>query len=259
MAEAQEDPARATARNSCYTMAAIVALKTILIAPVIVAQAFWVALRAPRLPEAMGAREGQVGSGPPIRLLIVGDSSAAGVGVSQQADALAGQVTQRLSKTHLVSWRLLAKSGATAASTLNSLQDVAPDEFDVAIVSLGVNDTKNAVPLKTWLRNMQHLLSLLRSKFAVQHIYVSTLPPVGQFPLLPQPLRKVLGHRAERFTAALFELLEPDSAAHLVATDFTLDTTRMASDGFHPGPLVYAEWAETIAAEILKDLADKRR
>jgi hypothetical protein len=77
-------------------------LRTITLAPVIVPQGIWTNLRVPTLPEAAGARQGSAGEGPLLRLLIVGDSAAAGVGVSQQDDALLGQVVSRLSSRYRV-------------------------------------------------------------------------------------------------------------------------------------------------------------
>ena len=50
--------------------------------PLLVAQAVATRRRAPTLPEAEGEREGRVGEGDRLALLIVGDSSAAGVGVA---------------------------------------------------------------------------------------------------------------------------------------------------------------------------------
>ncbi|MDH3952646.1 MAG: SGNH/GDSL hydrolase family protein, partial [Gammaproteobacteria bacterium] len=60
------------------------------------AQGIWTNLRVPTLPEPPGAREGSAGKGPPLKLLVVGDSAAAGVGVSRQDEALLGQVVSRL-------------------------------------------------------------------------------------------------------------------------------------------------------------------
>ncbi|HSN31662.1 MAG TPA: SGNH/GDSL hydrolase family protein, partial [Ideonella sp.] len=54
------------------------------LAPLLVAQALGTRRRALRLPEAAGPREGLVGAqgdAPAFRLLLAGDSSAAGVGV----------------------------------------------------------------------------------------------------------------------------------------------------------------------------------
>ena len=73
------------------------------LAPLLVAQALATRRRAPVLPEAEGPREGRVGRGAgALRLLIAGDSSAAGVGVAHQRDALAGHLTRAL---HQVSAR----------------------------------------------------------------------------------------------------------------------------------------------------------
>ena len=73
------------------------ALKLVL-APVLFAQARSTRRRAPVLPEAEGPREGQLGSGVgALRVLIAGDSSAAGVGVANQDHAFAGLPRQRKS------------------------------------------------------------------------------------------------------------------------------------------------------------------
>ena len=63
----------------------------LMLSPLLVAQALATRRRAPELPEAQGAREGALGERVPFRLLIVGDSSAAGVGVRTQDQALVGR------------------------------------------------------------------------------------------------------------------------------------------------------------------------
>jgi hypothetical protein len=61
------------------------------LSPLLVVQALHTRARVPSLPEAAGAREGVLGRGAvALRLLIAGDSSAAGVGVATQQHALAG-------------------------------------------------------------------------------------------------------------------------------------------------------------------------
>ncbi|MDA9318629.1 SGNH/GDSL hydrolase family protein, partial [Octadecabacter sp.] len=53
--------------------------------PVLVTQGPFIKFRTPRLQEPKGARMGVIGQGPDLRLLIVGDSSAAGGGVATQS------------------------------------------------------------------------------------------------------------------------------------------------------------------------------
>ncbi len=67
---------------------ALAALHRLAFYPVLVTQGPFIKLRTERLEEPKGAREGVVGQGPDLRLLIIGDSSAAGVGVTSQSQAL---------------------------------------------------------------------------------------------------------------------------------------------------------------------------
>jgi hypothetical protein len=66
----------------------------LLLAPLLIWQGLHVRKHALVLPEPAGPRSGTLGSGAPLRLLILGDSSAAGVGVAHQSEALSGQLTQ---------------------------------------------------------------------------------------------------------------------------------------------------------------------
>src|SRR5882757_272104 len=95
---------------------------TIGLGPVLLAQGRYVRRVTPRLPEPEGLRQGIEGSGPLLRLLILGDSSAAGVGVATQAEALSGRLVAALATTFRVSWKLVATSGLTSAEVLKLLE-----------------------------------------------------------------------------------------------------------------------------------------
>ncbi|MBV6633840.1 MAG: SGNH/GDSL hydrolase family protein [Alphaproteobacteria bacterium] len=225
-------------------------LRALLLLPVIIPQAIWVRRNATRMPEAAGPRHGMRGNGPPLRILVIGDSSAAGVGAEHQDQALTGQLVRQLEASHQVTWRIIAKSGGTVASTLEMLTPVPAEAFDVAVTALGVNDAKNGVSMATWQREYGELLDLLEHRFGVTKTIVSGLPPVRHFPLLPWPLKLVLGERSEQFDRALAKLADKREKAAYLPLNFTLDISHMASDGFHPGPAIYAEWAEGVAALI---------
>lgn len=226
-------------------------LRAIALAPVIVPQALWVAARASRLPEASGSRNGTIGQGPAFSLLVLGDSSAAGVGVQNQSDALGGQLAENLSENFSVSWRVLAKSGGTVRSTLRRLDTLRPEEFDAVLIALGVNDAKNGVSLKNWVHGYNDLLDTLTEDFAAKHICISGLPPVRYFPILPAPLNRVLGERAELFDRQLVQMANERTNTTHLPLNFTLDTAKMAQDRFHPGQEIYGEWAQC-AADILR-------
>ena len=192
-----------------------------------------------------------------LRLLIVGDSSAAGVGVAHQDAALAGQLCATLGTGFTVQWHLHARLGATTGSTLETLRQMdATAPFDAAVVALGVNDVARQVPLKRWLAQQQELADVLRVRFGVRRGYLSGVPPMGHFPLLPQPLRAVLGARATQFDAALADFARSQPhLRHLPFDTGALDPSQMAQDGFHPGAEIYRHWAGHIATAIRADFA----
>src|SRR5437763_8752727 len=100
------------------------------LAPVLVAQALATRRRAEVLPEAKGAREGELGSGagPALRVLVAGDSSAAGVGVEFQEQAVAGHLVRALHRAtgRRVAWALRARSGLTTRAVHDLLREAEP-------------------------------------------------------------------------------------------------------------------------------------
>ncbi|WP_180957605.1 SGNH/GDSL hydrolase family protein [Neptunicoccus cionae] len=211
------------------------------------------------LPEAGGERAGRVGTGTPLRLLVLGDSSAAGVGVETQDQALSGQLARALSADYALDWTLVAKTGATTASTLERVQRLDPATYDVVVLAIGVNDVTRSVPLRRWLAMHGTLLSVLRTKFGAKRIYTTPLPPMGRFPVLPQPLRHVIGLTATRYDVAMAGFLSDHPDVTRLHLDLPMDPTLMASDGFHPGAEVYRIWAEHVAAAIRADFPPQAR
>lgn len=227
------------------------ALVTAALGPLLLAQGRRVRKTVPSLPEPPGEREGIAGSGPSVRLLIIGDSAAAGVGAPTQQQALSGQIVAALAPRFRLHWRLFAFTGATTADMLERLGTEGRAGYDVALTSLGVNDVTGRVSLGTWRRQQHELITGLRERFDVGRILLSGLPPVHRFPALPQPLRWYLGRRAREFDRALEAIAAGRRDCEFLALDHEMmDTSAMAGDGFHPGPPVYAAWAHEAARRI---------
>jgi len=221
--------------------------------PLLIAQAVYAKSRALALPEPPGDRTGVVGDGPPLRILILGDSSAAGVGVDAQEDALLGQVIRRLAGRAEVTFELIAKTGAKTGQVLEWLDTLPRKQYDVVVTALGVNDVTKGVSLRRWLRQQDALMDRLATDFGARRVIVSGLPHISEFPLLPQPLRWVLGRQAARFDRNLETLVTSRADCIHIPADMTLDPSNMSRDGFHPGPPVYAAWADKVVAVILSE------
>ncbi|WP_374675632.1 SGNH/GDSL hydrolase family protein [Ideonella sp.] len=245
-------------------------LATAALAPLLWWQGRRVRRVAMRLPEAQGGREGIAGAGTgaaaaaPWRLLVVGDSSAAGVGVDHQAVALAAPLAEALShRLHRpVHWRLQARSGHRAHDLLATLRTVSPaPAADLMLVVAGVNDASALTPTRTWLAALQALHDTARDRCGVRQVWHSALPPMGRFPLLPQPLRWVMGRHAARLDAALQAHVRGHAARRYVplpavpaASAGDVPAGWVAADGFHPGPLAYRAWALSLAEAMAAEL-----
>ena len=224
-------------------------LRILVLSPVLVMQALFVVLRASRLPEAAGPRYGTLGVGPELRLLVLGDSSAAGVGVAHQDAALAGRLATTLGVRYRVSWRVIAASGATVASILKTLEDVPPQKYNFVVVALGVNDAKNGVSLTSWEQRYETLLDLVKEKFSPDRVCVTGVPPLRHFPLLPAPLSNVIGDRAALFDAYLAKCCAARKGVVHLPFGSPPTTDDLAPDGFHPNARTYLEWANRAIAK----------
>lgn len=238
----------------------------LVLAPVLIGQARYLRRKTPLLPEPQGEREGierpsgRMRSDPsavaaPLRLLLVGDSSAAGVGVAHQSDALVGHLSRSLA-AHLrqpVAWRVSAKTGDTTAMTLARVQQEhaeRPMAADVAVVATGVNDLHDQVPSHQAVRHRAELADWLLAQTGARHVLMVPLPPVHQFPLLPNPLRWVVGADARRHDRALADWAATREDVSHIRIEMELGWHNMGADGFHPGAPVYQVCGEALAAHL---------
>ncbi|MEL6615308.1 MAG: SGNH/GDSL hydrolase family protein [Bacteroidota bacterium] len=230
----------------------------VLLGPILLAQGKRLFKTIPRLPEPPGDRAGTRGSGPPLRVLIVGDSSGAGVGAETQEEALLGQTIGPLAADREVTFRLEARHGSTLPRTLRHLRRQAPEAFDVAVTAIGINDITAGREIGPWMESYRALVDELRQRFGVAHVVASGLPPIGQFPAIPNPLRWYLGRTARRYDAALKAWAETQPDVSYIDFETTPGDPLhgvpmveiMSHDGFHPGPPIYHEWGRRAAAAI---------
>lgn len=230
-----------------------------LLGPVLLWQGARVRATALRLPEATGER---LQSGGALRLLIVGDSSAAGVGAAHQDEALAGCLARALAArlARPVGWQLVATSGHRSAQALAALQATELVAADVLVTALGVNDVVDQIGPDEALAALDAIDALARERAGVRLSLHCGAPPMQSFPLLPQPLRWFFGQQAARFNAALSRSVAGQEQRRVVLLPEAMRRNAavlMAADGFHPGPRGYALWAEALADQIVAGLPQR--
>ncbi|WP_157981867.1 SGNH/GDSL hydrolase family protein [Pseudidiomarina donghaiensis] len=214
-----------------------------------------------RLPEAAGEREGVSGNGEPMRLLILGDSAAAGVGCSVQSEALCGRLVNQLGLRYRVHWQLWAKSGLTCAGILKlAKQQPAGVHFDVVVISAGVNDVTKRTTVSQWRADLLKLTNYLQVERGAPRIIFTAVPPMHKFPALPQPLRWFIGQQAKQLNIALWhhcvetnntEVKSVAAKCDYLTFDFPFEPEYMARDGFHPSSKAAALWADSVLTKLV--------
>jgi hypothetical protein len=237
----------------------------LLLLPLLLLQAAWTAVRTPRLPEARGPRRAQLcspGTGKgaragdaaqPFGLLIVGESTAVGVGADTLDDALAGCLARTLAERlgRPVSWSVIGRNGARMADVDRLLaSEPAIPGATLAIVPMGVNDTVKLSSLHAWRAALERVRSRLLSA-GIERIAFASVPPVGWFTALPRPLRWLLGWRSRQLDRALLEWAAcSGGTASYLPIRFPPLPELLAGDGYHPGPEGYRRWASMLADQL---------
>lgn len=219
--------------------------------PVVAVQAVITRRTALRLPDAMGLREGTTGQGSPLRLLVVGESTTAGVGVKQSADALPAQLAGALSEKtgRAVHWRADGVTGCRLADVHERLEHL-DRKVDLVVIATGVNDTTGLTPLKRW-RALLRDTALLASQQGAQ-VAVLALPPMGYFTALPQPLRHLMGIRSGQLDQIARDTATATGHYQYIAWQIPLSPVYLAEDGYHPSAAGYRAIAREAAAAMFE-------
>ena len=227
------------------------ALITAALAPVLLVQGRRVRRTALELPEAAGPREGITGQGPPFKLLVLGDSAAAGVGIATQDEALTGCLLRALSAERTVHWRLVARSGDRLSDILRAAQTAPPQPTDLVVVSAGINDVLRGTSPRKWTTLLHEIAQCFDQRFHASRVAFSTIPRIQEFTLLPQPLAWYLGLGARRLNhATRLALTGLPDAWRLVDLDLPLTAEFLARDGFHPNEAASQLWSERVLEAV---------
>ncbi len=199
-----------------------------------------------RLPDADQPWRGVSPGDDPIRLLVLGDSTAAGVGASTQAEALPGSLGRSLSTRvgRGVQWRAVGENGATARDLLDRyLDDALSEPFDLLFLSVGANDALGIRSRPSFVRDVRELLAAARRAQPDCLILMSSLPAFHRFELLPNPLRWNLSLHSRNLERGARAVVSQFDDAWMSPPPPPYTHGFFATDSFHPSPAGYRDWA----------------
>ncbi|TWE11841.1 SGNH/GDSL hydrolase family protein [Rudaeicoccus suwonensis] len=207
---------------------------------------------------------GTYGAGPgePIQLLVIGDSTARGMGadeahqtvgaiIAATAAALAGR------PVHLTNVAVVGAVSTDLTGQVEQALEAVPAP-DAAIIMIGANDVTSRLPRATSVRHLSAAVLALREAGA--EVIVGTCPDLGVIQPVPQPLR-TLARRWSRDLAAAQTVAVIEhggrtvSLGDLLGPEFSKSPAVMFSaDRFHPSAAGYARAASALLPSVLDAL-----
>lgn len=230
--------------------------------PLLFIQGIIIQRRVKKLPEA----DGNFGiSGDKfernISILIIGESTMAGVGIKKHQNGFPGTLAKELSEKLKVNvqWRVYAKRGITAKQlTMQIIPYIEENNFDLIIIGLGGNDTFALRSPGKWKKHVHSLICNLRSKFMDTPIVFLNMPPIKDFPAFSIPLKLILGNLTLLLGKTLNDLVLSSPGVYFNKKVIKIDKWKnqnnkidIFSDGVHPSEASYQLWAKDFAEFLL--------
>ncbi len=190
-------------------------------------------------------------SGELVRYVVLGDSTAAGVGAAAD-DGIAVLTARHLALTRRVTMRNLGVSGARMRDVLEQqMPEAEAFRPDLVLISAGANDVTHLTPIPSMRRRLRDAVGRLRAANPAVRIVVTGAPDMGSPPRIPWGLRWVASLRTRMvnrmFVAEARKLnLVFAPIAERTGPLFRRDRTLFDADRFHPNSRGYATWVEVL-------------
>ncbi len=247
MERANKSPGNLLLWQTIYLVSAAAVLP---FAPLLFLQGQYTRRKVGLLPDAAGDRSGIAGEGADTtKLLVIGESTIAGLGARNHELALTGQFARRLATRigKKVNWTVIGKNGVTARRTIDELIPEIPDEtYDYVLIGLGGNDVMKLSSPRKWRRDMTELLGILRDRNPDAIFFLSNCPMIKYSPALPHPIRFILWELSKLHDANIKELTAEMDRVFYYPQPVDVKLEGFFADGIHPSERGYGDWAEAM-------------
>jgi lysophospholipase L1-like esterase len=215
----------------------------------------WVQSSMKLLPPATGPTTGTVGDaadGVPVRIAVLGESTAAGCGVEAHNDGFPGSLARTIAERtgRPVTWETVGHDGATGRRIRYRLLPQISETLTVAVLLAGTNDVLSRRSPAQWAEDLDAIVSGLADR--AEHVLVVGIPSFETFPSLPTTLRRYLAKSA----GTLDEASQRVCAQRPRVTWVNLPGSMQGGPGFfspdrfHPSAYGYLRLAQEVADQI---------
>jgi len=237
--------------------------------PILYLQGKRIRKKVPQLPEAQGT-SGQVHSDYPgnLNVLLIGESTMAGVGVKTHQEGFAGSFARKLAELSRanVKWEVFARGGYTLKRLRYKIVPKIPNnQYDIIVIGMGGNDAFKLNSPKVWGENIEALITACQEKFPATPIAFCNMPPIKEFPAFPGLVKFIVGNLVELFGQKLNTICDQKSGVYNSSEVIRLKNwlhkigpnnkeAKFFSDGVHPSQLTYQIWGEDFANFVVTNI-----
>lgn len=190
-----------------------------------------------------------------LRLAVLGDSIAYGVGADHPSHTLAERLRHALAAHDLpVEPRVFAVPGARSAGLARQVQRALAFRPHLAVTIIGANDLTHFVPHAEAADHLRRAVRDLRAAGA--EVVVAPAPDLSTVPHVPTAMRAVvragsLALRVAQVQVVLAEGGRVADASETTAAAFGRDRSLFSLDRFHPSSAGYAVIADSLLPVVL--------
>ncbi|MEX2340922.1 MAG: SGNH/GDSL hydrolase family protein [Candidatus Paceibacterota bacterium] len=186
-----------------------------------------------------------------VTVLVLGDSTAVGVGADEPALSVAGRLANHLDATFVEN---LSQSGAKSEDLKGQISSASKDSYKYILIQIGGNDI---ISFKSATKAAEELTDAVKTLPATENLIVLSAGNVGGGTFFPHFLRPLYTKINLAYHKSFARVVEEAGGTYVnlyvepAKDPFVLQPERyLALDGLHPSSEGYRVWFRRVLEEI---------
>ncbi len=150
----------------------------------------------------------QHGTGP--RILVIGDSTGVGTGVTDSKGSIAGRFAQNFPNAIIEN---LSVNGWKVADALRHFPNVEAQTYDLIVLQIGANDIIQRTPMADFTRDLSALF--VQAKSAGKNVVALHSGNIGLAPLFPWPISRYLTTKTRQYRAEYMRIAKDTGVTYV--------------------------------------------
>jgi lysophospholipase L1-like esterase len=193
------------------------------------------------------------------KVLVVGDSTARGVGASHQSKSIIGLLAKDFPEFFIVNQSQDALDAKGLESILQARQT---ESFDYVLIHIGGMDALRLTPLQSFSKQLQQSL-ILANNIASQKVFLISVNNIGTAKFFSPFLRPIFSRRSKQIAQTCDAECQKQNVRHVsLYAESTIDPlgaseSMFAEDKIHPSDAGYAIWYGQLKEAMIEYVATK--